>query len=399
MNNYFQNILNKYKFNESMIVLAKKINSIFGCQDSISKDTLYRWFNENISDKSNKKQKGIVCFCLYFRLCMDEIYNLLKYLKIEEKKQIDKIIQEITFKRENTIFSFYGNNISEIVEFSMLLMTNNLAEKTSIFLHNTINEEYYFDNFLLNYTNNNFIRNIMIDKLSIGCKNSTLEDMGLKDIQFSIQTEYIEKVLCDDSYLRFNFYKQNSLANINIKEYCSLNQIDFVLVYLKNQKINYCPIYIFLDLFNKKLPIDKQRRVFESLKLLEDYPCCSNTAIKTLISALEIILSNKNLDHLIQIYIIESLSCLYKYDLINNFSWNIAKKIINNNIINHHIIWAILIMLIRNEKTYYSHSDKELVLNINHIIIRDNILKENTINNLMEQLKVIINHPIKILSI
>ena len=72
--------------------------------------------------------------------------------------------------------------------------------------------------------------------------------------------------------LGFNFYKSDSLGKFDLQQLCYHNQIDLLLVHIKKDfSLKKCPIDVLLECMNKSLSLDKQRKLFESLKSLEKY--------------------------------------------------------------------------------------------------------------------------------
>lgn len=367
-----QNIINEIlgDVNRPLKQIISGINKIDGCEKSISRPTIYRWKNKEFKkDASNKKSKSIICFCRFFRLKIEKVYEVLDYLGIDDSRQIDFIIHQI-FDEQNH-FIFEGTDSLEIINFSQMLSDNNLLDQTSIIIEdNKTNQILSFEDISSIKTNENYyIRNMSFNNLSIGCKHAVIEDIALKNIKFIIKGDNINEILSHDQNIRFNFYKPNSLSIQNLKQLCYLNQIDHILVYIK-KKIDYkqCPIDIFLECMDKKLSIEKQRKLFESMKAISLYLAgniCSEETLKKLLSKLKFFLLNKTTDLLITIYIIETLGFLQHREYIKKFVWDVASDFFKLETEHPHIIWAFLITLQAQQKTNYSPNDYNLIVKLN----------------------------------
>jgi hypothetical protein len=368
-NNIITKILKAANLAVDKIVLG--INKIEGCEQAISRATLSRWSSKNFQKNmsKNKKHKSIICFCRFLRLKAQEVFEILDYLGIDNSRQVDFIIHQI-FDEQNS-FMFDGTDSLPIVNFSQMLLENNLLDKTSIIIEdNKTKQILAFDDISSLKTNENYyIRNISLNNLSIGCKHAVIEDIALKNIKFIIKIDHIDEVLLHNQYTGFNYYKPNSLSVLNLKQLCYLNEIDHILVYIK-KKIdhNQCPIDIFLECMDKKLPIEKQRKLFESMKAISLYLAgniCNEEVLKKLLYRLELPLLNKTTDILVIIYIIETLGFLQHREYIKKFVWDVAYKFFNLEIEHPHIIWAFLITLQAQQKINYSPNDHNLILKIN----------------------------------
>lgn len=369
-----QNIIKKIleKANLKVESIAPNINKIEGCDQAISRATIARWsskeFKKNTS--KNQKQKSIICFCRFFRLKISEVYEVLDYMGIDDPRKVDFIIHQIFDEKDSSSFIFNGTDSLEIVNFSQMLYDNNLLDKTSIIIEdNKTKQILTFDDISSLKTNEDYyIRNISLNNLSIGCKHAIIEDIALKNIKFIIKSD-TDEILSHDQYNRFNYYKPNSLSVLNLKELCFQNRIDHILVYIK-KRINHkqCPIDIFLECMDKKLSIEKQRKLFESMKAISLYlvdNICSEEALKKLLSRLKLLLLNKTTDLLIIIYIIETLGFLQHREYVKKFVWEVASDFFNLETEHPHIIWAFLITLQAQEKTNYSPNDYNLIVELN----------------------------------
>jgi len=375
MENFLDNLLKQTNLSIDQIIFA--INHIDGCSESITRDTIYRWKKKKFSLSMNKKYKGVICFCLYFKLESEEIFHFLNYLNIYDNKQVNTIIEEIEHLKKNSTFYFNGSDSLEIVEFSKMIIDNDLINTTSITVEdNKTKQILFYKSPSLKIIHDKYIRSIFINDLSLGGSNATLEHIALKHIKFTLNDDQIDNILSNEKYLGFNFYKANSLINIDLKQFCLLNHIDLVLAHIKKDT-NYkqCPINIFLECIKKKLSLGKKRKIFEALKTLENYiitNACTDIILKKLLYVLQLILLDIHTDLLIKIYIIESLGYFYHKEFIRNNVWDIAKNFFKQEIKDSHLIWAFLVTLKLNEKNNYSYSDKALINRIKNIYISNN---------------------------
>jgi hypothetical protein len=368
-NNIITKILKVANLAVDKIVLG--INKIEGCEKAISRSTINKWKSKNYekNESKNKKQKSIICFCRFLRLKIEEVYEILDYLGIDNSRQVDFIIHQI-FDEQNS-FMFDGTDSLSIVNFSQMLFENNLLDKTSIIIEdNKTKRILAFDDISSLKTNeDHYIRNISLNNLSIGCKHAVIEDIALKNIEFIIKIDHIDEVLSHNQYTGFNYYKPNSLSVVNLKRLCYLNEIDHILVYIK-KKIDHkqCPIDIFLECMDKKLSIEKQHKLFESMKAISLYlvgNICNEEALKKLLYRLKLLLLNKTTDILVIIYIIETLGFLQHREYVKKFVWEVASDFFNLETDHPHIIWAFLITLQAQQKTNYSPNDYNLIVKLN----------------------------------
>lgn len=398
MKKFIAQLITKSGLTKTQII--KEINKQKGCEGAIERTMIHRWEKDIKSDTekniSNKKQKSIICWCIYFQLEFEEVYYFLKLLDYRNPKQINKIIKDIEEQKKNKIYYFNDHESLLTLEFSKLITENNLEDKTTIIIEDNLTTEHLsFENPILDIKDDFYIRSIIIDGKTIGGSNATLEDIASNGMKFILSNDDIELVLSEPHYRKFNFYLENIPSKQNLHELCLYNEIDKILAYIKqNIDDKNCPLGILYKCLNKKISLSLKRNIYEALKVISlyiEYNKCSNYVLNNFLDFLKVQLINTT-DILSQVYIIESLGYFHIYKKANHKIWEIASVFFKKEFIHPHAVWAFLVTLNLNKKDLYFKEDRKLIEKLKDIVKANSLKDEHyleLLNSLRAEFKII----------
>ena len=397
MKKIITNLINKSGLTQAEII--REINKQQGCNNAIGRHTIHRWKTKIKSDTekktSNKKQKSIICWCIYFKLEFEEIYNFLNLLNYKNPKQIDTIFKSIEEQRNNQIYYFQNHESLLPLEFSKLIIKNKIQDKTTIIIEDNLsNEDLSFRNPKLEILDDHYIRSIIINDKSIGGSNATLEDIASNGIKFILSNDVIEPILSEIQYSNFNFYTQNTISRQNLNELCNYNEFDKILAYLKQDiGSKNCPLNILYTCLNKNISIHIKRKIFESIKVISHYierDKCSKKMLNNFLDFIRTQLIN-NTDILSQIYIVESLGYFHLDRTANHKIWKIASTFFKKEIIHPHLVWSFLVTLNLNTKEFYSRENRKLIIRLADIVKSNSLIGNEylkLLDSLISELKI-----------
>lgn len=349
------------------------INQLQGCRDSTSRNILYTWIKGNTKATRNKRLNAIVCFCLFFDLSLERIEEVLDFLKIDYDQRKD-ILRDISHRKNNEVFTFYGYDSLQITNFVKELKNNNLNTNINIAITYITGEISYIQNVNLQYNLDNYIRDIVVNDTLLGGDNAT-QGKAIKTIQFTLEKDKIEKILTEPSLSFLTLYTDINIS-IPIDYLFKVHKIDDILVYIKNGKINYCPNKLLEALLNKNISISMEEKIYESFRVVNEY-FQKNKCTKDNIYTMILFLENKifNIQTLKgEVYIIEVLSYLGVDNISKKMIWDIAYRyyIRNNNDLKHiHTIWSFVTTLDAIKIVEYSVKNRKVVLRLEEIILKN----------------------------
>lgn len=321
----------------------------------------------------------------------------MSFLNIKSELQKEFIISQINELNNKQSFVFYGYDTLQLTNFVEKLEEYKINYPIDLSIkYKEQDEVVYLKNNTINFNKDRYIRDLIIDNKVLGGDNAS-QGLSVETIILTLNIEDIEFLLTSYDLSHFNLYNIGETLNIPFEFLFKNNQIKQVLVLIKNKKYKVCPFLIFLELLNKKMPIEIKRDIFESFRVLKSYyDCkkCNNFDIYKAIKFLDYNL-NENLeleDYSIIIYIIESLGYLGINQNAKSMIWNSANSFFNKRDIylkDSHIVWSFLVSLDNNKAFKYDIKFINLIKKLDKII-NDNYKEVDEfpiLETLLERLK------------